>query len=432
MVALGDPRVAAPFDVACPAPGTGRWVDPRTLGLRLRQGAARRHACARSPHGAASRRSTARPSRRSPSCSRPAARRSSAPSRATAGRSTRTRCWCCSSTAPSTTPRSPDHAWFTVQDLPERIPLAVLTGAERDAILRTLDDWQRQEPLVVVAARRRFPNAAPVSLVWDAGIRAPGGVATEHAADAALDRAPRLHRGVHLRARECDARVHAVPADAGAVLGAGLARRRQPRRPDRARRPALDAGRAGGPGLERRGRVPAALPRRHRLPHRAAARPARRGGHAAWRTRRRFRSRCAPTSSRRWRSSPRASASSRPTPIRRSIRRSPSPSATWSPRRPDSGCASAAASRASPCRTRSAGCAGWRRRRARAPCSPARRRPSAPSPSSCRGRPAIASPRSSASRSASPGCTSSSWRARGSAPRSPARPPRSTSRPRRW
>src|SRR5215475_596139 len=29
MVPLGDPRAADPFDVACPEPGAGRWVDSR-------------------------------------------------------------------------------------------------------------------------------------------------------------------------------------------------------------------------------------------------------------------------------------------------------------------------------------------------------------------------------------------------------------------
>ena len=31
MVALGDPRAAAPFGVTCAVGGEGRWVDPQTL-----------------------------------------------------------------------------------------------------------------------------------------------------------------------------------------------------------------------------------------------------------------------------------------------------------------------------------------------------------------------------------------------------------------
>src|SRR5574341_917801 len=29
MVPLGDPRAADPFEVTCPEPGTGRWLDSR-------------------------------------------------------------------------------------------------------------------------------------------------------------------------------------------------------------------------------------------------------------------------------------------------------------------------------------------------------------------------------------------------------------------
>src|SRR5262249_43353504 len=72
-----------------------------------------------------------------------------------------------------------DHAGFTVQGLPERVPLSVLEGAESEAVVRTLDEWQREEPFVVVSARRRFPNGAAVELVWGPGIRSPGGVVGE-------------------------------------------------------------------------------------------------------------------------------------------------------------------------------------------------------------------------------------------------------------
>src|SRR5262249_53263772 len=61
----------------------------------------------------------------------------------------------------------------------ERVPLSVLEGAESDAVVRTLDEWQREEPFVVVSARRRFPNGAAVELVWGPGIRSPGGVVGE-------------------------------------------------------------------------------------------------------------------------------------------------------------------------------------------------------------------------------------------------------------
>src|SRR5262249_2720008 len=70
------------------------------------------------------------------------------------------------------------HAWVPGAGLPGRGPLTLVQGDERAAILATLSEWQRQEPLVVLAARRRFPNDAAVTLTWGAGIRSASGVAT--------------------------------------------------------------------------------------------------------------------------------------------------------------------------------------------------------------------------------------------------------------
>src|SRR5262249_60811142 len=47
-----------------------------------------------------------------------------------------------------------EHAWFAVDGLPERIPVTVVQGAERAAILAALSEWQRQEPVAAVAAPR--------------------------------------------------------------------------------------------------------------------------------------------------------------------------------------------------------------------------------------------------------------------------------------
>src|SRR5262249_1019814 len=72
-----------------------------------------------------------------------------------------------------------DHAGFTVQGLPERVPLSVLEGAEREAVVRTLDEWQREEPFVCASARRRSPTAAAVELSGGPGLRSPAGVGGE-------------------------------------------------------------------------------------------------------------------------------------------------------------------------------------------------------------------------------------------------------------
>ncbi len=175
MVALGDPRTAAPFDVACPEPGTGRWVDPRTWVYDFARDLPAGVACT----------FTLRPGvttlAGAPVAGGPFAFSTGGPAvvRATPGADgeiAEDQVFVLQLDGPVDPASVGDHAAFTVRGFPERVPVVLVEGAERDAIVRTLDDWQREEPLVVVAARRRFPNGAPVELVWGPGVRSPSGV----------------------------------------------------------------------------------------------------------------------------------------------------------------------------------------------------------------------------------------------------------------
>ncbi len=74
------------------------------------------------------------------------------------------------------------NAWFTVEGIEERIELNLIKGSERDAILKAEYRWEEekpQRPLVLVQAKRRFPSAVRVNLVWGTGIATESGVATE-------------------------------------------------------------------------------------------------------------------------------------------------------------------------------------------------------------------------------------------------------------
>ncbi|HYB98094.1 MAG TPA: MG2 domain-containing protein [Candidatus Limnocylindrales bacterium] len=72
----------------------------------------------------------------------------------------------------------PQHAWFGVEGLPERVEAEVVTGAEREALLSSLSQWRKPKgPSVIVRARRRFPNDKAVTLVWGSGVRTTGGIA---------------------------------------------------------------------------------------------------------------------------------------------------------------------------------------------------------------------------------------------------------------
>jgi alpha-2-macroglobulin len=178
MVALGDPRLRAPFDVECPETGSGRWVDTRTWVYDFARDLPGGIVCTFTPRpGLVT--VTGAPvagDRFSFSTGGPAiVRVIPDPSEAI----TEDQAFVLALDGAADPASIADHAGFTVQGLPERVPLSVLEGAEREAVVRTLDEWQREEPFVVVSARRRFPNGAAVELVWGPGIRSPGGVVGE-------------------------------------------------------------------------------------------------------------------------------------------------------------------------------------------------------------------------------------------------------------
>ncbi|MFS8973079.1 MG2 domain-containing protein [Cupriavidus necator] len=75
-----------------------------------------------------------------------------------------------------------EHAWCQAQGLGERIPVRLLSGQEREAVLKAIY-WERiakQAPDAVhlLACQQRLPAAARMQLVLGAGIATPSGVAT--------------------------------------------------------------------------------------------------------------------------------------------------------------------------------------------------------------------------------------------------------------
>ncbi len=197
MVAFGDPRLPDPFKVDCPVPGTGRWVDTRRWvwdferdlpgGVRcrfsLRQGTV---ALTGQPVAvAAFEFDTGGP-----------AIRESMPWEGDEAID-ENQAFLLGLDAPASAASIEAGAWCDVAGRPERIPVRVVTSAERKAILdRRGDflsrfaqslaagsDFQRllrardydRLPLVVLACRARLPNEAEVKLVWGRGITAEGG-----------------------------------------------------------------------------------------------------------------------------------------------------------------------------------------------------------------------------------------------------------------
>ncbi len=73
------------------------------------------------------------------------------------------------------------NAYFAVAGIRERVGAKIISGAQRDEILKAEFGSTRNLPphLVLLQARRRFPAGANISLVWGKGIASPSGVTTD-------------------------------------------------------------------------------------------------------------------------------------------------------------------------------------------------------------------------------------------------------------
>ena len=242
----------APFDVACPAPGAGRWVDPRTWVYDFGARPARRHRLHVHAARAASRRSTARPVAARPftfSTGGPAIVRT-IPS--AGGEIAEDQVLVLQLDGPSTPRRSRSTPAFTVQGLPERVPMRRADGR------RARRDPAHARRLAARGAARRGRGAA--ALPERRARRA--GLGSRHPRRRAASRRTRRRRCAGRRAPRsppsCPASARTPPAAAPRfrpmrvhfsapvrVVG------REPRRPDRSGRQALDAGAADGRGLDR-------------------------------------------------------------------------------------------------------------------------------------------------------------------------------------
>jgi len=69
---------------------------------------------------------------------------------------------------------------FSVEGLHDRIGVRILSGEERQQILRARFRREPTMPLIAIQAKQGFPNNAKVSLIWGKGILSKSGVATEN------------------------------------------------------------------------------------------------------------------------------------------------------------------------------------------------------------------------------------------------------------
>ena len=70
------------------------------------------------------------------------------------------------------------NAGFSVEGMAERIGVTILTGADREALLKHFKNFVANRPVLILQAKQSFPNAAAVNLIWGKGIKTKSGVAT--------------------------------------------------------------------------------------------------------------------------------------------------------------------------------------------------------------------------------------------------------------
>jgi uncharacterized protein YfaS (alpha-2-macroglobulin family) len=180
MVPLGDPRVnSAAFIVNCPAPGTARWIDSRTWSYDFKNDLSAGLRCT----------FTLNPDLKTLRGARFAGRTQFTFD--TGGPSIiETRPWTDSTDideaqafvlaldAPVDEQSVLEHATFGVEGIAQMVGATILTGANRDILLRRFTNFIDKRPVVILQAKQRFPDNAGVRLVWGAGIKTATGIAT--------------------------------------------------------------------------------------------------------------------------------------------------------------------------------------------------------------------------------------------------------------
>ncbi|MGZ8243395.1 alpha-2-macroglobulin family protein [Methylomagnum sp.] len=204
MVALGDPRLPAPFEVDCPGKGAGRWADTRNWVYDFEQdlpaGLVCRFKLKPGLHSLAGR-PLAGATDFAFDTGGPAIRASLPEEGAT--RIDERQAFVLALDAPANPESIRVHARCEITGLSEQVDVDILSGKEREDILaqrrelgyayygllwkdgeellaRVKDDaLQKAESLLVVLqCRRALPPDTEVRLIWEAGIRADSGVAT--------------------------------------------------------------------------------------------------------------------------------------------------------------------------------------------------------------------------------------------------------------
>jgi uncharacterized protein YfaS (alpha-2-macroglobulin family) len=184
MVKFGDPRLPAPLDVACTPntaqAGTARWVDDRTWVFDFAKDLPPGTRCSVAPHpgiksvaGAA----IAADAKFDFSTGGPAIVRAY-PSPGEYSKIEEEQVFALLLNGPATADSIQRFAYCEVAGVGERVPVRIITGTTRDAILKAVGLVPQQARSVTLQCARPVAPESKVSLVWGKGIATASGVAS--------------------------------------------------------------------------------------------------------------------------------------------------------------------------------------------------------------------------------------------------------------
>jgi len=180
MVSFGDPQLADPFDIRCAAKGQGRWVDARTWSYDFDRDLPGGTSCRFTlKAGATTLAGTpmAAGTEFSFSTGGPSILRSN-PYEGNTDIDERQIfvLYLDAEPAPETLLK---NVWFSVSGVGERVGVTMVSGKEREQVLKSLRTHKNEGTVVTLKAKQAFPPAAKLRLIWGKGIAARSGVATE-------------------------------------------------------------------------------------------------------------------------------------------------------------------------------------------------------------------------------------------------------------
>jgi uncharacterized protein YfaS (alpha-2-macroglobulin family) len=185
MVDFGDAKLGAPFDIQCPAAGTGRWVNDRTwvydfaadLGPGVRCTFTAKSDFRSRDGGAIGGRTAYTFSTGGPAILR------SIPYAGTGGAGIdEEQVFVLVLNGPAAAASVQAHAWCEISGIGEKVGVKIVDGTDRTELLKRFSlgtsQSRRADNVTMLSCARRLPNGANVALVWGRGIATASGVET--------------------------------------------------------------------------------------------------------------------------------------------------------------------------------------------------------------------------------------------------------------